>query len=566
MNGPADVPVTTTPSIMATTTAALVAQHAAADPDALFLIAVDESQPAREITYAEQWARVQRTAATLAGLGVRRGDRVHLQAGNCPEFYDVWFATSLLGAAMVPTNPLSTVDELRHVLIDAHPAVSLAPADVLPQVREASAGLSGLRMLALDGDDMHSSATSSISCAASAVPQPCAIAEHDVAAILYTSGTTSRPKGVQVTHSNYAAVGGAVARHLHIAASDRWLVALPLFHANAQYYCTMSALVTGASIVLAARFSASGWAHQAAVHGATLGSLFAAPIRMILANEPDPIERENSLRAVVFAQNLTDEQAAGFERRFGTRLLQLYGMTETVLPPTMNPDSEHRRWDSIGQPLADVELAILDERDQPVPVGAVGELCVGGDPGHTIAAGYYRRPEATAETFADGWLHTGDLVHAGRDGFVYFVDRAKDMIKRSGENVAASEVERVINEYPGVAESAAVGVPDPVRDEAIVAYVVLKPDDPASEDQLLAWCRARLAHFKVPDRCRFLKALPRTSVGKIRKQALRATATPPPTTDAPNPHGPGHTQPVERTDDRATDHVSTSSVGENSAR
>lgn len=550
---PADAPTTVADTSAAITTAALVAQHADVDPDAMFLIALDDSGAAREITYAQQWARVQQTAAALARLGVCGGARVHLQVGNCPEFYDVWFATSLLGAVLVPTNPLSTVDELRHVLLDAEPAVSLVPAGMLHQLREAAADVPGLEMLALDGD-ADSLATVATSPASPAVPQPYAAARSHLAAILYTSGTTSRPKGVQVTHANYVAVGAAVARHLQITAADRWLVALPLFHANAQYYCTMSALVTGASIVLAPRFSASGWGQQAATYGATLGSLFAAPIRMILVHDSEPAEPNNLLRTVLFAQNLTTDQAADFERRFDTRLLQLYGMTETVLPPTMNPESAQRRWDSIGRSLADIEIAIVDEHDQPVPVGTVGELCVGGKPGYTVAVGYYQQPESTAEMFANGWLHTGDLVRADQDGFIYFVDRAKDMIKRSGENVAASEIECVVNEHPAVAESAAVGVSDPIRDESIVACVVLKPGQHTTEDELLAWCRARLARFKIPDRFLFLETLPRTSVGKIHKHTLRNSATPTQANDAPNSDA---TPQLRSTADPAQAHVVT---------
>jgi carnitine-CoA ligase len=406
------------------------------------------------------------------------------------------------------------------------------------------------------------------------------------AAILYTSGTTSRPKGVLVTHANYLAVGAAVAGHLAITERDRWLIALPLFHANAQYYCTMSALVAGASIALVPRFSASGWARQAADHGATLGSLFAAPIRMILAQPPGAAERRSRLRAVLFAQNLADAQAGAFEQRFGTRLLQLYGMTETVLPPTMNPDSAQRRWSSIGRALPGVELRLAgsdggtvraDTRPastrpattRPVSTGAAdtwaastrpaetgvadtgaagtpGELLVGGVPGVTLAAGYYRDPEATAAAFRDGWLHTGDLARLDGDGFAYFVDRAKDMIKRSGENVSAGEIERVAADHPAVGECAAIGVPDPVRDEAIVLVVVPAAGTAVTAGELIAWCAGRLAAYKVPGAVVFIDALPRTSVGKIAKAALRANVLaglpsrtmPAPTPPAPAPPAP----------------------------
>jgi carnitine-CoA ligase len=484
-------------------------------PDAVFIVFEDAGGGRHELTYAGVWRRAQATARLLAGHGVGPGDRVLVALPNCLEFFDLWFATGILGATLVPVSPLSTPDELAWNLTDASCSVCVGDAASLRKAQDLAGvsipiltGLTGLEEpIALNG------------------PLECRSGEDDIAAILYTSGTTSRPKGVLVTHANYVFVGEVVAGHLRIRPDDRWLVVLPLFHANAQYYCAMSALVTGASLAVASRFSASGWGRQATELGATLASLFAAPVRMILAAPEGPDDRRNRLRATLFAQNLTAAQAAEFSRRFGTPLLQLYGMTETVGPPTCNPLFGDQRPDSIGPPLAGARLRVVDESGRDVPAGTVGELLVGGEPGRTLMAGYLNRPDATDEVLRDGWLHTGDLVSAGADGYLSFVDRAKDMIKRAGENVAASEVERVINEHPGVFESAAVGVPDAVRDEAIIVHVVPTDAASVSEPELLAWCRERLAPFKVPEGIRFTEELPRTSVGKIRKDVLRRQET-----------------------------------------
>jgi len=522
--------VTTTagPGLLGTP-ATLLTRHAA-DPDRVFAVAEDEVGEATVISYAQQLSRAKAVAGALAALGVRAGDRVHLHTANCPEFYDTWFATALLGAVLLPTGPQSTVDELRYVLEQASPAVSLAAPGLLePVTAAASLARAGARgagppVVALRGDAADAlPARARLARPADVAADAGSAREPDTrtAAILYTSGTTSRPKGVLVTQANYVAVGAAMAGHLSITERDRWLIALPLFHANAQYYCTMSALAAGASIVLAPRFSASNWARQAADHGATLGSLFAAPIRMILAQPPGEAETRGALRAVLFAQNLTDAQAAAFEDRFGTRLLQLYGMTETVLPPTVNPDSAARRWPSIGRPLPGVELRVVGQDGAPVPPGTPGELLVGGVPGVTLAAGYYRDAEATAAAFRDGWLHTGDLATLDGDGFASFVDRAKDMIKRSGENVSAGEIERVAAGHPAVAECAAIGVPDPVRDEAIVLVAVPAAGPAPDPAELIAWCAGRLAPYKVPGSVVFVDALPRTSVGKVAKAQLR---------------------------------------------
>jgi crotonobetaine/carnitine-CoA ligase len=474
---------------MADTVPGLLRRHAA-DPRRVFAV-LDGGVT---VTYAEQLARSRRVAAQLRRRGARPGDRVHVQLPNCREFYDIWFATALSGTVLVPTNPQSSDDELAHVLRDAAPVVSVRdPA-------QAAALLAGAA-----GEDADSPA-----------------APGALAAILYTSGTTSRAKGVMVTDANYAAVGRAVADHLSMTADYRWLVVLPLFHANAQYYCTMSALVSGASIALAPRFTARGWGRQAHESGATLASLFAAPVRMILAAAPQPTDAANRLRAVLFAQHLSTADATAFESRFGTRLLQLYGMTETVLPPTVNPDDATRRWDSIGRPLPGVRIDLRDQDGTLVEGPGTGEMVVRGRPGLTLAGGYWNNDRATHEVFTEDGLRTGDLARRTADGFLHFVDRSKDMIKRAGENVSAGEIERVANEHPAVAESAAIGVPDPVRDEAIVLVAAVRPGHRPSADDLIEWCARRLSPFKVPGTVVFVDALPRTSVGKIRKAELRA--------------------------------------------
>jgi crotonobetaine/carnitine-CoA ligase len=287
----------------------------------------------------------------------------------------------------------------------------------------------------------------------------------------------------------------------------------------------MSALVTGASIALGPRFSASGWARQAVSMKATIASMFAAPIRMLLASPTQPDEAACRLRLTIFGQSLSTDQVKEFERRFGTTLVQLYGMTETVAPPTFNPVFGGCRPETIGRPLPHAQLRITNPDGVEVSTGETGELLVHGVPGETIMAGYLNQPEITAATIVDGWLHTGDVVSRDEDGYLTFIDRTKDMIKRSGENVAASEVEQVLNSHPAVLESAVIGIPDELRDEAIVAFVVLAEPAQVSEAELLGWATERLSRFKVPETIQVIDALPRTSVGKVRKVELRERLT-----------------------------------------
>jgi carnitine-CoA ligase len=459
-------------------------------------------------TYAETLEAAERAAGLFAARGITAGDRVHVHLGNCPEFFDCWFGCALIGAVIVPTNPLLTAGELLFVTEQAGCRLSVTSPSLAATVASVQ-----------DRDDLILAADLA---SGSRIDARAPVDPRDAASILYTSGTTSRPKGVLVTHANYIFAGEVVAQHLRLRAPDRWLVVLPLFHANAQYYSTMSALVTGASVAVTETFSASSWGRQARDHAATVASLFAAPIRMILAHAESTDDAINSLRAVIFSQNVTETELEEFEKRFGAPLLQLYGMTETIAPPTLNPLYGERKNMSIGLPTLPARLRVVDEKGLDVPAGGVGQLLVHGDPGSTIMGGYFNDPDATEAAIVDGWLHTGDNVRWGQDGYLYFVDRSKDMIKRAGENVAASEVESVLNDHPDVFDSAVIGIPDAIRDEAIKAFVVPRPGSAIAVSELIAWCEQRLAKFKVPSHLEFVDDLPRTSVGKVQKGALRA--------------------------------------------
>lgn len=473
--------------------------------------------------------RSLRVAGLLRAEGLRAGDRVHVHLGNRPAFYDLWFGAAIAGTVIVPTNPLATADELRYVIDHAACALSITQPDLVGQVVEARAGAAnGVFVADLEGGDVPHGARSLSSALQSLEPSEAAEFESvdgsAPLAILYTSGTTSRPKGVIVTHAAYIHVGDVVAGHLRLRPDDRQLIVLPLFHGNAQYYSTMSALVTGASIALVDRFSASRWSSQATVLGATVASLFAAPIRMILAQPPSPDDRAHALRVTLFAQNVTTAQLEAFEERFGSPLAQLYGMTETVVPPLMNPVYGERRNMTIGRPVLSARVRVVTPEGRDAGPGEVGELWVAGEPGRTLMAGYLDDPEATAAVLADGWLRTGDSVTVDAESYFAFVDRRKDLIKRAGENVSTGEVERVLESHPAVFEAAVIGVPDDMRDEAVKAVVVLKDGSTVAEKELIAWCGERLARFKVPSIVEVVESLPRTSVGKIQKHLLREVA------------------------------------------
>jgi carnitine-CoA ligase len=457
------------------------------------------------------WAQVAGCAGALAArfaaAGVRRGDAVHLHLPNRPEFLFAWFGAALMGARIVPTNTAAAPAELAFILEHSGARVSLTDDAGAGVVEAARGGADGVLRCDAEVEPLAT------------LPEAVAAPEDDLA-VMYTSGTTSRPKGVRVTHANYVYAGETVACGLRLTDRDRFLTVLPLFHANAQYYSTMSTLVAGGTLILASRFSASGWAPTARRHRATVGSLFAAPIRMILAQEARPDWREHDLRVVAFAQDLTALEHGRWTEAIGAPLLQLYGMTETIGPPVMNALGPQARHDAIGRPVLGYRCRIVGEDGAPAAPGQPGELWVGGEPGVSLMAGYLDDPEATAAVLRDGWLRTGDLVREGDDGLLRFVGRTRDMIKRAGENVAAGEVEAVLLDHPAVTDAAVVGVPDAMRDERIVAFVTLGAT--AAPDELRAWCAERLARFRVPEEIVVEPELPRTAVGKIRKHELQA--------------------------------------------
>ncbi|MFC1664928.1 class I adenylate-forming enzyme family protein [Pseudomonadota bacterium] len=499
-------------------------------PDQVFLRF--ERQPSEErpdsfvttLTYAKFNALVNQTANYLQALGLTKGDVFNVHLPNCVTFLALWFAGAHIGAVMMPTNVLASPDELSYLFDHSECKVSFCIQDQLQTVVQSQADCPMLANVILCDPYSHSPALDSLERRVSQCPTSESknnINDYDLAAIMYTSGTTSKPKGVMVTHANYIKAGDTVADAIRLTARDRQFVVMPLFHGNAQYYSTMSALLRGASIALMDRFSASQFMQKCFEHQCTVASLFAAPMRMILAQPEKASDNQNLLRLVMYAQSITQQQMDDWQRRYAAPLAQLWGMTETMGPPLMNPYDEERRNLSIGKPIGGYEIRLIDDAGKDVEVGETGEILVKGEPGKTIMQGYFKNPQATEDTIKDGYLYTGDNARQDAQGYYHFVDRAKDMIKRSGENVAATEVESAVLQHLSVFDCAVIGLPDELRDEQIVAVVVLNEDCQLSEQELIDFCASKLASFRVPNRIVFQDQLPRTSVGKIQKNLIR---------------------------------------------
>ena len=506
--------------------------------DRPFLIFEGADRSVSQWTYRQFDEVVTRMGATLAAAGVTPGSSVHVVLRNCPAFIAIWLACARSGAWLVPVDPTSTARDIGRQLDRVRPAAGICAAsraDVYAAGVEASAAgqLTVIELTETAADVAPAAAGSAADAAgtsagtgpeSAAGPGP-AVAPADRLAIMFTSGTTSEPKGVVLTQHNYAHVADTMSAVVGLRPEHRWLVTLPLFHANAQYYCIAPAIAVGASVALTSAFSASQWLRQARDLSATHASLFAAPIRMILARRPADAP-SGRLEHVWFAQNLGRQHYDEFAALAGCRPRQLYGMTETVAIVCADVSDPYRH-DTIGPPIAGRPIVLRNpETGADAPPGEPGELVLAGVPGEDIFLEYLDDPAATGRSLVrrDGitWFRTGDMVDRadGADA-LRFVGRRDDVIKVSGENVSLTEVEATLAQAPGVLECAVLGRPDPVRDMVPVAYIVPRDrEHPPAVSDLAEWSERNLAAAARPRDWHLIEALPRTSVGKVRRFKL----------------------------------------------
>lgn len=494
-------------------------------PDRSFLRFAGSDGEVTEWTYGDFDGVVGRAAAFLAARGVGRGHAVHLALGNSPVFVALWLAAMRLGAWIVPSDPEGTAGELAEHIGRVRPTVGVCAHSGAGRYREAvavaaeSAPDLSVTVCPVDEADVSLAVFGS----AEAPPQA-EVTQRTRAAVMFTSGTSGRPKGVVVTQANYTFAGRTMADAAGLRAEHRFLVVLPLFHANAQYYCFAAVIAAGASVALEPRFSASGFLGQVRRHGATHLSLFAAPIRMILAKTPPGTAGSVDVVHCWYAMRVGGDNYERFAGLIGCRPRQLYGMTETVAAVLTDrravPDDS-----TIGSATPGCRVAVGGDDGVPVGPDVEGEILVGGEPGVTIFDGYLDAPDLTAASFTQGWFRTGDRGAVSGEGNFVFSGRSADILKVAGENISTVEIEAVLSAHPGVLEAAVVGAPDPVRDEVPVAFFVADdPVAPPTAVELDAWCAERLAKAKRPSRIVQVAELPRTSVGKIRKHLLTPRA------------------------------------------
>lgn len=488
-------------------------------PDHAFLLWGDT-----QVSYAEARERIGRAAAGFARLGVVAGERVACYLRNRPEFLWTWFGVNALGATLVPINTAFRVEEAAYPV--AHSGARFLVTDVegfevARAVWRRSPGVAELVVIG-EGDWDRGIAFAEL---LDEPPLPLVgrAAPNSIATFIYTSGTTGRPKAVMQPQRNYVLTGEGFRTWLGLGPTDRLMTPLPLFHVNAQAYSTMGTVAAEATLILLERFSASRFWADARRYGATQANVIGSMLAILWKAPPGPDDRAHQLR-LLYAAPVPRDLFEAFEKRFGVRLLEGYGLSECTFG-TILPLHGARKPGSMGLPR---DLPARGVRNEVKVVAPDGRECGPGEVGEIVIrnpvlmVGYHNDLEATARALWGGWLWTGDMAYRDADGYCYFVDRRKDVIRRRGENISSREVEAALDAHPAVLESAVVGVPSSFSEEDVIAAVVLRPGVTASEAELIDWCAGRLARFKVPVRIVFREALPKTPTARVKKDTLRA--------------------------------------------
>jgi len=517
--------------------AAIVEQHARRRPDRVALISSDD-----RITFGDLDAWANRIAGGLAASGIGRGDHVALLCPNLPYFPAAYFGILKTGAAVVPLNIQLTPRELAYHLRDSDAKVLLCYEGTVerPMAEGARAAVAVVptcrRLIVMPRDltgafdvDPDSSTLDQLTAGQPGTFDTFATSPQDTAVILYTSGTTGQAKGAELTHLNMM-MNAMASAHLFVTQHDAdgnhsSAVTLPLFHATAQTVQMNAYLYLGGSLVLLPRFDPAtlltAIAREHVTHWIGVPTMYWTLLRYVREHGVDVSAVAASLKiANSGGAPMPVELMKDFQDTFRVRIVEGYGLSETSPVACFNHLDRPSKPGTVGQPLFCVDVMCVDENDAPVPSGQPGEVVIRG---HNVMKGYYKQPEATAAAMRNGWFHTGDIGTIDADGYVAIVDRKKDMILRGGFSVFPRELEEVLMTHPAVSLAAVIGVPDERMGEEIKAFIVRKPANEVTEDDLRAWCKSQFAAYKCPRLFEFRTELPTSATGKILKRELRSS-------------------------------------------
>jgi carnitine-CoA ligase len=466
--------------------------------------------------FGEVDREASRIARGLGAIGIEPGDRVAVMCDNRAEYVLALFGIARAGAAEVAVNTAFKGQILRHVLDHSDAVAIFVQAEYLAVVEAERAQLHSLRDVIVIGATDAAVSFDGLDGEEREVP---VVSPSDVAAIGYTSGTTGRSKGALLPHNRVIHSAHAMAEVREIEATDTLYTCLPLFHGNAKYLTLLPALVAGARIAIRPRFSASGFWPDIADTGATQFNYLGVMISILAKQEPHEDDAANTL-SLGWGAGVPAELHDQFERRFDLTLLEGYGLTEGGIPLSSRRGA--RRNGSCGKPLPGYEVEILDDDDEPVAPGEVGEIVLRGSQPFVTMIGYHKMAAETVECMRNYWLHTGDFGMRDEDGWYYFKDRKQDSIRRRGENISSIEVEEAVLLHDAVLEAAAFPAPSEIGEDEVMVVAVLREGSDLSEDELIEHCRRQMPYFWVP---RYLELqqepLPRTPTNKITKAPLR---------------------------------------------
>ncbi len=499
--------------------AELLAEKAAALGDK---IAVDFFQSGEKISYADLHEKTDKLADALMRMGVRKGTHVALVTPNSSGFVLSWFAIAKIGAVMVPVNPSYTVRELIYVLSDSDASFLVYDpmfAAVVEAVADDSVNISPERMIVLDekGDKPGHAFAEVVASGRSPFVPPVSVQASDLLSIQYTSGTTGSPKGCMQSQDYWLRLS-LVAANFQLLTLENILVTFPMFYLDPQLQLLMALRGNGTAFI-AAQHSLSkfrDWIRDYHIHVATI----TPPVFRAMPETAE--DGDNDLRYISAFYHKEDTHAA-LEKRFNCVGRDAFGMTEVGVALYTPVAATHKVGaGTVGLAAPYREIMIADEQGNEMPRGEAGELCIAGD---GLFWGYYKKPEANRESFRGKWFRTGDVATMDAEGYVSIVGRLKEMIKRSGENIAAIEVQEVLAEHEAIVEAAVIGVPDPMRNEEVKAYILLaegQTPETVPPQAIQAHCLERLSKFKVPRYISYVDDFPRTPSNKIAKSKLTA--------------------------------------------
>ncbi|MBO9129273.1 o-succinylbenzoate--CoA ligase [Bacillus sp. 165] len=468
----------------------------------------------KKINYAELQKNVDKYAVYLKQLGVRKGDCVALSCQNSPEFVYSYFGVTQAGATVIPMNLMLTLKEIEYIFSDAKVKTWIIHRNIFEKINipeeKVIAALDLETLIVVDEEFTDSIASNKQALEVQ-------MYEDDVCTILYTSGTTGKPKGVMLTHKNLLSNADSLIELFHVNQEDKFLCVLPFFHTFGFTVTILAPLLAGATLVISETFNPKEVINNLNEEKITIFSGVPSMYVLLCKHiQKHKLKFPHIRHGVSAGASLPMEIGRAFLDIFP--IAEGYGLTETAPTVTVNCSNDVNKLGSVGLPIPGVEVKIVDDRGKALPTGIVGELVVKGP---NVMKGYLNQPEATEEALVNGWLYTGDLARVDKDGFIYIVDRKKDLIITSGLNVYPREVEEVIYEHPDVFECAVVGVDEGTRGEVVKAFIVPKEEKTITKEDMLGFLKDKLASYKVPRIIEFTDSLPKNATGKILKRKIK---------------------------------------------